>query len=132
MSRGAIYIYNGDASGNVNGTFINNIANQGGAIAIGNAGTVSGNINGTFINNTGYYGGGAICIDNTEKDPTGKLEGIFINNKAEEGGAIYIEFTYDDPNVSLGGTFINNNASRGGAIFINQLVEAITIQGSIV
>ena len=127
---GAIYIYNGDASGNVNGTFINNIANQGGAIAIGNAGTVSGNINGTFINNTGYYAGGAICIDNTDDYPTGKLEGIFINNKAESGGAIYIEFTYD-PNIYLGGTFINNNASRGGAIFINQLVNAITIQDSI-
>ena len=128
---GAVYIYNGDASGNVNGTFINNIANQGGAIAVGNGGTVSGNVNGIFINNTGYYSGGAICIDNTERYPTGKLEGIFINNKAEEGGAIYIEFNHNDPNVSLGGTFINNNASRGGAIFINQLVDAITIQDSI-
>ena len=128
---GAVYIYNGDASGNVNGTFINNVANQGGAIAVGDAGKISGNVNGIFINNTGYYSGGAICIDNTERYPTGKLEGIFINNKAEEGGAIYIEFTYDDPNVSLGGTFINNNASRGGAIFINQLVNAITIQDSI-
>ena len=131
QGRGAIYIYNGDASGNVNGTFINNIANQGGAIAVGNGGTVSGNVNGIFINNTGYYSGGAICIDNTERYPTGKLEGIFINNKAEEGGAIYIEFNHNDPNVSLGGTFINNNASRGGAIFINQLVDAITIQDSI-
>ena len=128
---GAIYIYNGDASGNVNGTFINNVANQGGAIAVGDAGKISGNVNGIFINNTGYYSGGAISIDNTERYPTGKIDGIFINNKAEDGGAIYIEFTYDDPNVSLGGTFINNNASRGGAIFINQLVDAITIQDSI-
>ena len=130
-SRGAIYIYNGDASGNINGTFINNVANQGGAIAVGDAGKISGNVNGIFINNTGYYSGGAISIDNTERYPTGKIDGIFINNKAEEGGAIYIEFTYNDPNVSLGGTFINNNASRGGAIFINQLVNAITIQDSI-
>jgi len=129
--HGAIYIYNGDASGNINGTFINNVANQGGAIAVGDAGKISGNVNGIFINNTGYYSGGAISIDNTEFYSTGKVEGIFINNKAEEGGAIYIEFTYNDPNVSLGGTFINNNASRGGAIFINQLVEAITIQDSI-
>ena len=129
--HGAVYIYNGDASGNVNGTFINNVANQGGAIAVGDAGKISGNVNGIFINNTGYYSGGAISIDNTERYPTGKIDGIFINNKAEEGGAIYIEFTYDDPNVSLGGTFINNNASRGGAIFINQLVNAITIQDSI-
>lgn len=129
--HGAIYIYNGDASGNINGTFINNVANQGGAIAVGDAGKISGNVNGIFINNTGYYSGGAISIDNTEFYSTGKVDGIFINNKAEEGGAIYIEFTYNDPNVSLGGTFINNNASRGGAIFINQLVEAITIQDSI-
>ena len=129
--RGAVYIYNGDASGNINGTFINNVANQGGAIAVGNGGTVSGNVNGIFINNTGYYSGGAISIDDTERYSTGKIDGIFINNKAEDGGAIYIEFTYNDPNVSLGGTFINNNASRGGAIFINQLVEAITIQDSI-
>ncbi|WP_405309613.1 Ig-like domain-containing protein [Methanobrevibacter sp.] len=129
--HGAIYIYNGDASGNINGTFINNVANQGGAIAVGDAGKISGNVNGIFINNTGYYSGGAISIDNTEFYSTGKVEGIFINNKAEEGGAIYIEFTYNDPNVSLGGTFINNNASRGGAIFINQLFEAITIQDSI-
>ena len=129
--RGAIYIYNGDASGNINGTFINNVANQGGAIAVGDAGKISGNVNGIFINNTGYYSGGAISIDETESYSTGKVDGIFINNKAEEGGAIYIEFTYDDPNVSLGGTFINNNASRGGAIFINQLVNAITIQDSI-
>uniref|UniRef100_UPI0025D4238D Ig-like domain-containing protein n=1 Tax=uncultured Methanobrevibacter sp. TaxID=253161 RepID=UPI0025D4238D len=120
-----------DASGNVNGTFINNVANQGGAIAVGDEGKISGNVNGIFINNTGYHSGGAISIDDTVRYSTGKLDGIFINNKAESGGAIYIEFTYNDPNVSLGGTFINNNASRGGAIFINQLVAAITIQDSI-
>ncbi|MBQ6350233.1 MAG: Ig-like domain-containing protein, partial [Methanobrevibacter sp.] len=128
---GAIYIYNGDASGNVKGTFINNIANRGGAIAVGDDGTVSGNIKGTFINNTGYYAGGAICIANSERYPTGNLEGIFINNKAESGGAIYIEFTYENPVVSLGGTFINNNASSGGAIHINQMFAPVTIQDSI-
>ena len=128
---GAIYIYNGDASGNVKGTFINNIANRGGAIAVGDDGTVSGNIKGTFINNTGYYAGGAICIANSERYPTGNLEGIFINNKAESGGAIYIEFSYENPVVSLGGTFINNNASSGGAIHINQMFAPVTIQDSI-
>ncbi len=128
---GAIYIYNGDASGNVNGTFINNVANDGGAIAVGESGKISGNVNGIFINNTGYHSGGAISIEDTEFYPTGKLDGIFINNEADKGGAIYIEFTYNDPNVSLGGTFINNKASRGGAIFINQLLAPITIQDSI-
>ncbi|WP_323737590.1 Ig-like domain repeat protein (plasmid) [Methanosphaera sp. ISO3-F5] len=96
---GAIFSY--DAPMNVTGTFINNTANDGGAIRI----MGGGHIKGTFINNVALGCGGAICEMNLDL-----IEGTFINNSAYGGGAISCR------GCKIIGNFINNTAEGGGAI----------------
>ena len=90
--------------GNITGSFINNLAQNGGAIAFNG---IDGNLNATFIGNSATEVGGAIYFN--KHDVTGNLTGIFINNTATTniGGAIYMQNSAN-LNVIRDCIFINN------------------------
>ena len=128
-SNGALFICVTIEDSNINATFINNTAKQGGAIYFGNSGVVSCNIDGTFINNTATTYGGAIYMG-YDFTYDGSISGTFINNKAEyDGGAIYVE--HSDVLSKLSGTFRNNKAGNdGGAIYVKKINVLDNLSGT--
>ena len=101
-----------DESSIINCTFINNTANEGGAI--GKLAYKNKIKNCTFLNNTANSGGGAICMDAASRFEISEC--TFTNNKANgEGGAIN---AYGGMGNTISNcNFTNNNAnSNGGAI----------------
>ncbi len=102
---GAIYNAGGIIS-KLNGDFIGNSANVGGAIF--NAMEIT-TLNGDFIDNWSFQGG---AIFNLGMITT--LNGDFIGNSADSGGAI---FNGRGTISELTGDFIGNSSASGGAIY---------------
>ena len=102
-----------------NDTFINNTANQGGAISVyltRNSIKITDNC--TFIDNKATNRGGAIYYSPDNSYKTLELtDANFINNTANLGGAIYVEKT----GLVIDGTnFTSNKAYQGSAIYATQ------------
>ena len=113
-------------------TFINNTAEQGGAVAFSNSNvTIEEYSTVAFKNNIAvdYSNGGAfVCFNNSIITIRGNSNITFNNNKASQsGGAIYsynmCKITFKDNSTS---SFIKNTArDNGGAILSNQLSKII-------
>ncbi len=116
---GAIYYYSNTTTITViNSTFINNTAENGGAISTGGILTVIGS---DFINNKAtapFARGGAIRINNIMSI----TDSTFINNTSIQGGAItnYIPSNLVATNFTSyidNSIFINNTGGNGGALY---------------
>ena len=116
-----------------NVTFINNTANQGGAVSVFKADLNITFDNCTFINNyadknkvtgTAKAMGGAIYYyDGSNKNLT-ISDSTFTNNSAELGGALYIN---KDNAIVRGSNFTLNKAESGSAIYTRNYVPLIDV-----
>ena len=110
---GAIQVKESSAVYFSNAKFINNTANQGGAISYLNARSADNYFyNCTFIGNTATNIGGGMWATSS----TNYIYNMtFINNTAGEyGGGLYTNIIADYSNL----TFINNHANRSGALYL--------------
>ena len=116
-------------------TFINNTAEQGGAVVFSNGNvSIEEYSTVTFNSNIAEYsnGGAFVCFNNSIVTFRGNSNVIFSNNKASQsGGAIHsynmCKITFKDNSTS---SFIKNTArDNGGALLSSQLSD-ITFEGN--
>lgn len=115
---GAIYLNNQSSMSVVDSTFLDNSANRGGAIDVGDGGsgdlTVSGS---TFDGNSGADGGAIDVADETDGVANFAVsDSTFVDNSATFGGAIDTGDNSASSTVSIiASTFSGNTASSNGA-----------------
>ena len=104
----------------INARFVNNHANDGGAVYMGY--TSNSSIAGEFENNSGRYGG-AVYFSRLQNC---QIYGTYVNNTATgDGAAVYV--SGESKSVFINGTFISNSGFNGGAVYLNDLSDSNVI-----
>lgn len=113
------HIYEWESAYISNLVFINNTAQNGGAIyAYDESGIIADNC--SFINNSAIGNGGALFLDASNKEYLYNFTFCtFINNSANVGGAVYYTGRDEEENAGIFYTiFDGNNALKGKDIFV--------------
>ncbi len=120
---GAVYVETGSNAKFYASTFENNTADDnGGALALYNAGLYNLIHSCTFIGNSSNVLGGAAWISN---GPTVDIYNITAkNNHSDKGGALYITVSGTVVNL-IGATFSGNTATTGGPIIWGNTFNAV-------